>query len=389
MSGDGSIFRRTRKGANGRPLVRWVAKVSIGPRGAQVVTTRVCRTRKEAADVLAELLAPPHERSQEPLGVYLRTWLRETAGPSIAPNTRRGYEDVIEHLAPIADILLADLTSEDIEWCLNRMEARHAHQKKARPAAPKTRRNALIMLRRALSVAEQRGYIPRNVAKAVPLPKVAQMHEPAMTEDRARAILAAVSGDRYEAAYVLALFGLRASEVLGLAWSDVEPGMVHVRRQLVGSGPSARRAAPKSTAGIRDVPVLPFVDALLEQHHQRQRQERIASGVSTEDGLVFVTPAGYAVNGSWFTKHFQALLAAAGIPKLRVHALRHGFASLLAGQDVHPSVAQALVGHANASTTLQVYTSVSQAQLREAVDRLDHVLGTPTGTPTKRAQGRS
>jgi integrase len=245
------------------------------------------------------------------------------------------------------------------------------------------------MLRRALSVAEQRGYIPRNVAKAVPLPKVAQMHEPAMTEDRARAILAAVSGDRYEAAYVLALFGLRASEVLGLAWSDVEPGMVHVRRQLVGSGPSARRAAPKSTAGIRDVPVLPFVDALLEQHHQRQRQERIASGVSTEDGLVFVTPAGYAVNGSWFTKHFQALLAAAGIPKLRVHALRHGFASLLAGQDVHPSVAQALVGHANASTTLQVYTSVSQAQLREAVDRLDHVLGTPTGTPTKRAQGRS
>lgn len=45
------------------------------------------------------------------------------------------------------------------------------------------------------------------------------------------------------------------------------------------------------------------------------------------DGLVFVTKAGYAVNGSWLTKHFQSLLEAAKLPKMRLHDMRHGAAS--------------------------------------------------------------
>lgn len=98
MSGEGSIFRRERTDAQGRPMVRWVAKVSRGPRGAQVVRTRVCRTRAEARAAIAEMQAPPPARSRLPLGDYLRTWLRETAAGTIAPNTRRGCEDVIREL---------------------------------------------------------------------------------------------------------------------------------------------------------------------------------------------------------------------------------------------------------------------------------------------------
>jgi len=44
---------------------------------------------------------------------------------------------------------------------------------------------------------------------------------------------------------------------------------------------------------------------------------------SPDEGLVFVTERGYAVNGSWLTKPFQALLDRAGLPKMRLHDFRH------------------------------------------------------------------
>jgi integrase len=102
--------------------------------------------------------------------------------------------------------------------------------------------------------------------------------------------------------------------------------------------------------------------------------ERIAAGQPTDDGLVFVTPAGRPVNASWFTKHFQALLAAAGLPRMRLHDLRHGAASLLLAAGVHPRVAQEYLRHASMRTTMEIYSHVSAGQRREAADALERAI---------------
>jgi integrase len=375
MSGEGSVWKRTRKRPDGREYVRWVAQVSFGSRDDRRIVRRIFTTKAEARDGLAEMLAG-RNLSRQPLGAYLRSWLDETAGPSIAPNTRRGYEAVIAEFAPIAAIPIADLTPEDVESCLNRMTARRHGQEEAHDASPKTRRNALAMLRRALSIAERRGHISRNVARMVEAPRVPRNPPEALTPERAREILAAVEGDRYEAAFALALCGLRLSEVLGLAWEDVDEtaGSARVRYQIVGSGKTARRAQLKTLASEAPVPLPPFVMTRLRTHHDAQRLERIAAGRPTEDGLVFVTQRGYAVSGSWLTKHFQALLLAAKLPKMRIHDLRHGAASLLAAAGAHPRVAQALLRHASSRTTMDVYTHVTSAQEREAADLLERMV---------------
>ncbi len=87
-----------------------------------------------------------------------------------------------------------------------------------------------------------------------------------------------------------------------------------------------------------------------------------------------VTERGYAVNGSWLTKHFQALLERAGLPKMRLHDLRHGAASLLVGAGVHPRIAHELLRHASSKTTMEIYSHVSAAQQREAVEVLQRAL---------------
>jgi integrase len=115
-----------------------------------------------------------------------------------------------------------------------------------------------------------------------------------------------------------------------------------------------------------------FVLERLRAHLDRQRMERPDSAL--DDGLVFVTPRGYAVNGSWLTKHFQALLANAGVPRMRLHDLRHGAASLLVGAGVHPRIAHELLRDASSKTTMEIYSHVSAAQQREAVEVLQRAL---------------
>ena len=78
------------------------------------------------------------------------------------------------------------------------------------------------------------------------------------------------------------------------------------------------------------------------------------------------------MNGSWFTKHFQALLARAGLPRMRLHDMRHGAVSLLVDAGAHPRIAQELLRHAPGSrVTMERYAHVTAAQQRDAADLLE------------------
>lgn len=383
MPGEGSIFKFTRLDPDGKPQTRWRAQLSTGPRGKRRYATRTCRTRSEAREALEELRLEsgrPASPSPLALGTYLRSWLDETARPSVSANTLRGYEDAVAHLAPLADVPLADLTPEAIEYTLNRLTTNRRRKagdtSPPKPASPKTVRNVQLMLRAALGLAERRGHIAKNPAKLVPLQRVPRTSMDVLTPERARAILAAIAGDRYEAGYALGFVGLRASEVLGLTWDDVDlkAGVARVRYQLVGSGETAVRAELKTAASGASVPLPGFVIDRLKAHRLVQLEERAAAGVPTEDGYVLVTPNGLPVNGSWYTKHFQSLLEASGLPKMRLHVLRHGAATLLVGAGVHPRVAQELLRHASSKTTMEIYSHVSAAQQRTAVDLLQKAI---------------
>lgn len=363
MSGDGSIYQR----ADGK----WVAQLSQGTRADRTYKRRVRDTKKEAAAALRELKTEADAWSQpskRSLGDYLRRWLDESVKGNVTPSTYRTYANAIEHFRPIHHLALSEVRADAIEAVCNRMRAvRYMGAVRAPldlgPASPKTVRNAQMMLRTALEQAHQRGHVRRNEAKLVRLARVPVVRRPAMTPAIARDVLKAIEGDRYEAAYALCLSGMRAGEVLGLAREDVdlETGTVHLWRQLRGSGRNAKHAELK-TAGSEGYVDLPAF-ALTRLRAHIERHDPVA--------LLFVTPAGYAVNGTWFTKHFQALLRAAGVERMNVHDLRAGAATLLAGAGVHPRAAQELLRHANVTTTLRHYTRTTDEQRRSTAEALD------------------
>jgi integrase len=147
-----------------------------------------------------------------------------------------------------------------------------------------------------------------------------------------------------------------------------------IRYQLAGSGPKATRVQLTTAASEQPVPLPPFVTSRLIAHHAAQLRERFAAGVPTEEGPVYVTPRGLPVSHSWLTQHFQDLLKAAGLPKMRLHDLRHGAATLLLGAGVHLRVAQQLLRHASSKTTTGIHGHVTAAQERQAAKVLGAAL---------------
>ena len=110
MPGEGSVFRRASDGA-------WLAQLSSGPRGRRSYQTRCASTKAAACRMLEQMKADRRaglDLSKLSLGDYLRHWLDESARPTVSANTLRGYEDVLIHLQPIAEISLNTLTAEDI-----------------------------------------------------------------------------------------------------------------------------------------------------------------------------------------------------------------------------------------------------------------------------------
>jgi len=89
---------------------------------------------------------------------------------------------------------------------------------------------------------------------------------------------------------------------------------------------------------------------------------------------VFTTAVGTPMDGSRVTREFQVVLRRAGLPHMRFYDLRHGTASLLPAQGVHPRVVMETLGHSSIALTMNTYSHVSRALQGEAAARMDEVL---------------
>ena len=187
-----------------------------------------------------------------------------------------------------------------------------------------------------------------------------------LTPDAARRILEAVKGDRLEALFTVALaLGLRQSETLGLRWSDVnvDAGTMSIQRTLQRVNRAFTFFPPKTTRSRRTIAMPSPVAAALHQYMKRQLEERMLLGKAgvgdTWGALVFTDQVGRPLTGFHVSRRFRKLLQLAGLPPMRYHDLRHGAASLMAAQGISPRVAMEILGHAQISTTMNIYIPTS------------------------------
>jgi integrase len=156
---------------------------------------------------------------------------------------------------------------------------------------------------------------------------------------------------------------------------DLEAGMLQVRRTLSEARSGRIFEALKSGKG-RQIRLTRKATEALRAHRRAQLEERMKlAGLWQDQGLVFPSQVGTPLSARNLQRHFKSLLERAGMPKsVWFHDLRHTCATLLLRQGVNPKFVQELLGHADISLTLNVYSHVLPDMGDAATGAIDDAL---------------
>lgn len=278
---------------------------------------------------------------------YLEQW-SNMCSINLRPRTIDSYKRTIRlHIAPfIGDIPLKRLSPEHIVPMLSRLQAAGKHR---------TAQLTFVILSSALSDAADQDLIKRNPMRTIRKPSHTPQMRRFLSDQELRIYTSVAFADPDRIAWMLGLLcGLRRGEISGLRWCDIDldANVLHIRSQRVRiNGVGLRDTPPKSASGVRTLPIPDILVPLL--HQQKQL-------------------SGYVVNLSpeALDRRHKMLCIKCGLPGLTLHGLRHTLASQGVRNGIHIKVLQCILGHADYSTTANIYTHVSQSSLSEAASLL-------------------
>ncbi|MEP6660554.1 MAG: site-specific integrase, partial [Acidimicrobiales bacterium] len=353
--------------------------VDVGPDPATGKRQQILRqgfaNRKQAEAALSVLL---HEvetgtvsrRSRITVGEFFADWLASQR-QRLRPTTLRSYQIAADRITrQIGRMPLQALTPAQIEKLYtDLLENGNLRDR----LAAKTVRNTHVVLRKALADAERLGLVPRNAAAAAKPPTAPRKEFNTWSTDELREFFAIARDDRLFAAYVLlATTGMRRGEVLGLRWGDIDfdAAQLGIVQTLTTVDFVPTFSPPKTARSRRVVYLDDQTMSVLKQHRRLQRQERLAVGEvwDTTNDLAFRDDLGRLLHPEWFSREFVRLTRLAGLPRIRLHDLRHTYATIALKAGVHPKVVSERLGHATVGITLDLYSHVTPAIARDAAD---------------------
>jgi integrase len=380
--GEGSIFQRRSDG-------RWCAQLDVNGKKWR----KYFKTRKEAAEALHRAV---QERRQgrlvlgpsATLAEYLELWsteAQERLRPPVAEVYRRHLD--LRILPYLGRERLDALTPPHIaQWLADLQKA---------GVSVWTRHNVYGVLSAALTRATKLNLIVANPMANVPKPKRPASRQKLWTPEQARAFFeTAKTEPEWPLWELIATTGMRIGEVLALTWDDIQWDESAIRverrvRPLKGRG-LRDFGPPKTRAGARLVPVPPAVLATLRRHRAWVAEQQIKRADCWRDrGLIFpsLRIAGEAQYGASVLHRFQRLTDRLGLPRTRLHNLRHLYATSLLVRNVHPKIVQAVLGHSSIDVTLNTYSQYVPGLGKVAAQEIASVYGLDEPLARRSAEG--
>jgi integrase len=169
--------------------------------------------------------------------------------------------------------------------------------------------------------------------------------------------------DLFPMLHFAAYRGARRGEVCGLLEAEVriDNRSARITNQITPGRRGPSQNTPKSAAGKRDVYYDDGTQAVLTAYRDTKTAQRQTAGAAWPDtGLFFVRPDGRPWNPANVSVRFKRLAAAAGLPPIRLHDLRHVAATVSLDGGVDIRVLQEQLGHSTSALTRDTYQSVSE-----------------------------
>jgi integrase len=328
------------------------------------------------------------------LGAFLDRWLKSCATTMSAGALSTCEKHVRLWIRPsLGEVLLCDLerSPEIIEQAQASWLTEKRKDGRKGTVTPGFVKSVRSTLNTALNKAKKtrvngRPLILVNPCEFVDPPRCEREEMRSLSPEHVQQYLAAFDRTNIGAAIATAIgSGCRRGELLALRWSDVdlEQGTLRIARSLeriTVRTPKRIRyelrfKQPKTKRSRRTLSLPPFVIARLRRHRLEQAQRFVAAGAGRPNGetLVFERD-GLPWNPNTFGLMFALIVREAKLPKVRLHDLRHSFASLLLAGGADLKTVSTALGHSTIAVTADTYVHVSPAMLQDAANLLDRVV---------------
>ena len=387
-----SIEKRVRTRPDGttytRHRVRW--RDPDGGERSETFKSKPAAVAFHARLELAEALGPQLDEpdaTEPPAALTLEGWTERwldlvaarCAAGEISPKTAEGYEIRVRvHIVPrLGAVPLRDLTVGDVQEALTAMQVAGA--------SPSTAAGIRRTLSKVLSDAQAHELVDRNVAALAKAPRIPPKKPSVFTPDEMARILPALADVRLGRMFVFAaLTGLRASELRGLRWVDVDldAGAYTIVKGVHRVGAAAARVAPtglvesrpKTDGSGSTTPMSPEAAEVLRQHRVAQTRERLAAPAWRDRGLVFTNVVGGPLEGRNVLRVWQSVLADVDVayrpdpsrPGRGLHELRRTFATRAREAGADLELVQGLGRWSSAQVLLASYSGTTDDRLRAA-----------------------
>jgi integrase len=356
-----------RETADGRK--RYDATWRVGGR----IKTKTYDRRKDADNYLVEIVKRVHDgtyREIEPLTFreYSTKWL---AGLGLKPSTVRDYRSMLDSalLPAFGDRPLAAIGVDDVNaFIAQRRET----------WTPRTAQKYLVVLHKLFDdavasdhLAVNRLHRNRTLVKPKALRPEDEHEITILDAGQINQLLDHVELHYVPLFTVMALSGMRLGEALALQFGDVDhvARQIKVRRSLY----KGKHYLPKSKKSRRSIDVGDQALGAIRTIERARYGDQTAPAVA----MIFTTPGGALIDPNHLRNRvWLPALAAAGLPHVTMHSLRHSYASLLIAQNENLLYVSAQLGHGSAQTTANIYAHLFPSTKREAPARLEAQLAT-------------
>ena len=361
-NGEGSL----RKRKDGR----WEGRYTAGndpTTGKPIHKSVLAKTQSEAKEKLKQAIAEAEKLDMSraksyTLGAWIKLWYEVYAEPRLREKTKDYYLNYIDnHIIPeLGNTPLEKLTTIQIQKFYNDLRKsgriqRYTHIKlKDKGLSTRVVRGIHTLLNNCLEQAVAERLLLTNPAKGCRLPKLEKREMKILPEDKIGPYLAEAERRGLLAAFYLELTtGLRRGEICGLMWQDFDArnGVLQVRRTLHNRKLGVDMLGKTKTRSGERTIVLPRSTAEI----LRRRKENAITQWIFPDPVRPELP----LSPNCAYTHMKAILHKAGLPDIRFHDLRHTFATHAIASGVDAKTLSGILGHTNASFTLDTYTHVT------------------------------
>ncbi|HKR83926.1 MAG TPA: tyrosine-type recombinase/integrase [Terriglobales bacterium] len=378
----------------------WELRYSLGTDPAtgkrRTATATVKGDRRAAEKELRRLLRTLDTGEHvDPTRITLREWLTTwlaAVREEVSPKTHERYSEIVQNflVLELGALPITKLSAAHIQAAYTKWATEGRRDGKKGGLSPRTRRHIHRIFNCALARAVEQQVLARNPGDAFRkrLPKVERREMVTLSPEQSARLLEAIRHTRFYWPVLLALStGMRRGETLALRWKnvDLERGTLRVVESLEQTKSGIRFKAPK-TDRVRVITLPGFATEALRRHKREQAEELLMLGIrQSGENLVCGRADGLPLQPQTLTHNFIRLVGRLrDLPRVRFHDLRHSHATQLLLDGVHPKIAQERLGHASITTTLDLYSHVTDTMQNDAAARLDvafrtaitHVAGT-------------